>query len=92
MSWLKRLVRSRPFQRTAGVVAAEYLRLIWKTTHFVYEPEDMYAQAERLMPVILGMWHGQHYLAPFLRRGHPSKVLISRHRDGEFNAIAAEHL
>ena len=44
MSLLKRLVRSRPFQKTAGVVAAEYLRLIWKTTHFVYEPEDMYAR------------------------------------------------
>ena len=44
------------------------------------------------MPVILAMWHGQHFLAPFLRRGHPSKVLISRHRDGEFNAIAAEQL
>jgi lysophospholipid acyltransferase (LPLAT)-like uncharacterized protein len=52
----------------------------------------MYAQAETLMPVIFGMWHGQHYLAPFLRRGHPAKVLISRHRDGEFNAIAAERL
>jgi lysophospholipid acyltransferase (LPLAT)-like uncharacterized protein len=92
MSLLKRFVRSRPFQRTAGVVAAEYLRLVWKTTRFVYEPEDMYAHAETLMPVIFGMWHGQHYLAPFLRRGHPSKVLISRHHDGEFNAIAAEHL
>jgi hypothetical protein len=92
MSLLKRLVRSRPFQRTAGVVAAEYLRLVWNTTHFVYEPQDMYAQAETLMPVIFGMWHGQHYLVPFLRRGHPSKVLISRHRDGELNAIAAEHL
>ena len=55
-------------------------------------PQDMYAHAETLMPVIIGMWHGQHFLAPFLRRGHPAKVLISRHRDGEINAIAAEHL
>jgi lysophospholipid acyltransferase (LPLAT)-like uncharacterized protein len=38
------------------------------------------------------MWHGQHFLVPFIRRGYPAKVLISRHRDGEMNAIAAEHL
>ena len=52
----------------------------------------MYAHAETQMPVIIGMWHGQHFLASFLRRHHPGKVLISRHRDGEINAIAAEHL
>jgi lysophospholipid acyltransferase (LPLAT)-like uncharacterized protein len=92
MSLLKRLVGSRAFQKIAGVMAAEYLRLVWKTTRFVYEPEDMYTHAETLMPVIIGMWHGQHFLASFLRRHHPGKVLISRHRDGEIYAIAAEHL
>jgi len=92
MSLLKRLVGSRAFEKTAGVMAAEYLRLVWKTTRFVYEPEDMYTHAETLMPVIIGMWHGQHFLVVFLRRHHPGKVLISRHRDGEINAIAAEHL
>jgi lysophospholipid acyltransferase (LPLAT)-like uncharacterized protein len=92
MSLVKRLVASRPFQKIAGVMAAEYLRLVWKTTRFVYEPQDMYAHAEALMPVIICMWHGQHFLSPFLRRGHPAKMLISRHRDGEINAIAAEHL
>ena len=40
------------------------------------------------------MWHGQHILAPFIRRKHhrPTKVLISRHRDGEINALAAKRL
>jgi lysophospholipid acyltransferase (LPLAT)-like uncharacterized protein len=38
------------------------------------------------------MWHGQHYLVPFMRDGLAFKVLISRHRDGEINAVAAEHL
>ncbi len=92
MSFAKRLVRSPSFQKAAGILAAEYLRLVFKTTRFVYEPEPMYAQAETLAPVILGMWHGQHFLAPFLRRGKRAKVLVSRHRDGEVNAIAAEHL
>jgi hypothetical protein len=31
-------------------------------------------------------------MLPFLRRGFPFKVLISRHIDGEINAIAAEWL
>src|SRR3954447_26807691 len=92
MSFLKRLVRSPRFQKVAGVLAAEYLRLAFKTTRFVYEREPMYAQAETLAPVIVGMWHGQHYLMPFLRRQNHAKVLVSRHRDGEINAIAAHHL
>jgi lysophospholipid acyltransferase (LPLAT)-like uncharacterized protein len=92
MSGVKRLTGSRPFQKMAGVVAAEYLRLVWKTTRFVYEPDDMYAHGETLTPLIIGMWHGQHFLSPFLRRGHPAKTLISQHRDGEINAITAEHL
>jgi lysophospholipid acyltransferase (LPLAT)-like uncharacterized protein len=39
------------------------------------------------------MWHGQHFMVPFIKRaGHRAKALISRHRDGEINAIAAERL
>src|SRR6266571_7342139 len=39
------------------------------------------------------MWHGQHFLAPFIRRAqHRAKVLVSRHRDGEINALAVEWL
>jgi lysophospholipid acyltransferase (LPLAT)-like uncharacterized protein len=57
------------------------------------EPADIYERAAREGPVILAMWHGQHLLAPFVRRAeHRAKVLISRHRDGEINAIAAEWL
>jgi lysophospholipid acyltransferase (LPLAT)-like uncharacterized protein len=39
------------------------------------------------------MWHGQHFLAPFIRRPtDKSKVLISHHRDGEMNALIAQRL
>jgi lysophospholipid acyltransferase (LPLAT)-like uncharacterized protein len=46
------------------------------------------------MPAIFAFWHGQHFMTPFIRTkdSHLAKVLISRHRDGEFNAIAAERL
>jgi lysophospholipid acyltransferase (LPLAT)-like uncharacterized protein len=39
------------------------------------------------------MWHGHHFMMPFIKReGDRAKVLISRHRDGEINAIAARRL
>jgi lysophospholipid acyltransferase (LPLAT)-like uncharacterized protein len=92
MTLVKRLVGSRPFQRTVGVMAAEYLRLVWMTTRFTVEPEDFVEHAQFDFPVIVGVWHGQHYLLPFMRGERAFKVLVSRHRDGEINAIAAEHL
>jgi lysophospholipid acyltransferase (LPLAT)-like uncharacterized protein len=93
MSWSRRLFGSRPVQVAAAVVAAEYLRLVWKTSSCVTEPEDIYERAARDSPVILAMWHGQHFLVPFIKRAeHRAKVLISRHRDGEINALAAERL
>jgi lysophospholipid acyltransferase (LPLAT)-like uncharacterized protein len=92
MSLVKRLVGSRPFQRAVGVMAAEYLRLVWMTTGFTMEPEGFVERAQSDFPVIVGVWHGQHYLLPFMRGERAFKVLVSRHRDGEINAIAAEHL
>jgi lysophospholipid acyltransferase (LPLAT)-like uncharacterized protein len=93
MSLLKRLTTSRPVQKVLGVTAAEYLRLVWKTTRITREPVDSYERAMKDAPIILAFWHGQHFLTPFVRRPEDrAKVLVSRHRDGEMNAIAAEHL
>jgi lysophospholipid acyltransferase (LPLAT)-like uncharacterized protein len=93
MRVLKRLGRKRWVQVAIGTLAAEYLRLVSKTTRFVIEPEDGYARIDANAPVIIAMWHGQHLLGPFMKRkGDRGKVLISRHRDGEINAIAAERL
>src|SRR5467141_4653538 len=93
MSWVKRVVGSRPVQKAVGVAAAEYLRLVWSTTRFTLEPEDIYEQIACDLPVIIAMWHGQHFLIPFIRRAQDrAKVLVSRHRDGEINALAAERL
>jgi lysophospholipid acyltransferase (LPLAT)-like uncharacterized protein len=75
-----------------GAFAAEYLRLVWRTSRFTFEPADFYERVEPDQPAIIAMWHGQHFMMPFLRRHHRVKVLISRHSDGEINAIAAERL
>jgi lysophospholipid acyltransferase (LPLAT)-like uncharacterized protein len=89
----RRLAHARAVQLAIGVLGAWYLRLVWATTRFVVEPTDIYARVDRDHPVILAMWHGQHFLGPFVRRPQDrAKVLISRHRDGEVNAVTAHWL
>jgi lysophospholipid acyltransferase (LPLAT)-like uncharacterized protein len=93
MALLKRIGRAPWMQTAIGVAAAEYLRLVWTTSRFVVEPVDIYARLEPQLPVIFAFWHGQHFMVPFAKPPHyRAKVLISRHRDGEVNAIAAERL
>jgi lysophospholipid acyltransferase (LPLAT)-like uncharacterized protein len=88
----RRIARSPAVQRLIGRLAAEYLRLVWFTNRLTIEPADLYETVEPDQPLIVAMWHGQHFMVPFLSRGHRVKVLISRHRDGEINAYAAERL
>jgi lysophospholipid acyltransferase (LPLAT)-like uncharacterized protein len=91
---LRNVLRSSWVQHAVGVLAAEWLRLVWLTNRFSFEPADVYDIVEPMQPMILAFWHGQHFLTPFVKtkKSHRAKVLISRHRDGEFNAIAAERL
>ena len=57
------------------------------------EPEGIYERFASDAPVIFAMWHGQHFwFRSSDAREYRAKVLVSRHRDGEINAIAAERL
>ena len=91
---IRNTLRSGWFQRAVGFLAAEYLRLVWLTNRFTYEPPDVYDIVEPQMPAIFAFWHGQHLLTPFIKNkpSYRAKVLISRHRDGEFNASADERI
>lgn len=85
--------RASWLQHVAGFIAAEFLRFVWLTNRFTLDPPEVYKRMEPEMPLIIGFWHGQHFMMPFLKRKqYKAKVLISRHRDGEINAIAAERL
>ena len=94
MPSLKRIAASPGFLNAMGAVGAWYLRLVWGTSRAIVEPANIYDLVE--MPAIIALWHGQHFLAPFIKKPgearHRAKVLISRHRDGEINARAAERL
>lgn len=92
----ERITFSPVFQETVGTLGAWYLQLVWHTSGHVLEPPTLYEQVQVQIPIILAMWHGQHFLAPFIRKrgdaSHRAKVLVSRHRDGEINARAARRL
>src|SRR6266536_1566815 len=64
----KRGGRERFIQVTLGTLAAYYLRLVWKTSRFELEPANIYEKVEPDLPAILAMWHGQHFMAPFIKR------------------------
>ncbi len=93
MASLKRILASPGVQKAIGITAAEYLRLVYRTSSVVTDPPDIYERIADELPVIIAMWHGQHFMMPFVKqRQHRVKVLVSRHRDGEINAVAAERL
>lgn len=91
---LKRISASPIFQGIIGTLGAWYLRLVWFTSRPVVEPGTMSLYEALESPAIVAAWHGQHFLMPFIKdaKRHRAKVLISRHRDGEINARAAEKL
>jgi len=93
MGFLKQITRSRPVQESLGLLFARYLGLVQRTNKFVMEPPDAYDRIGPLMPVIVAMWHGQHFMIHFAKRAEdPAASLVSRSADGEFNAIALRHL
>jgi lysophospholipid acyltransferase (LPLAT)-like uncharacterized protein len=91
---LRNLLRSSWAHRALGFLIAEYLRLVWLTNRVTYDPPDLYVKFEPGQPFIVAFWHGQHFLTPFIKikKSYRATVLVSRHRDGEVNAIAAERL
>jgi lysophospholipid acyltransferase (LPLAT)-like uncharacterized protein len=90
---LKKVLRSKPVLRGAGKAMAAYLRLVQRTNRFIVEPADAETTIYPKSPLIIAMWHGQHFMIPFAKREQDQiAVMISRHGDGEINAVAVEAL
>jgi lysophospholipid acyltransferase (LPLAT)-like uncharacterized protein len=89
----RRIWRQRWTQKAVALIGAEYFRFVFRTNRPVVPPEQLYAHADPDLPIILVMWHGQHFLAPFIRRPTDKcKVLISHSSDGEMTAMTAKRL
>ena len=79
MKSFRELARSLWVQRASGIAAAHYLRLVWSSSRVIIEPADVYERLPQNWPVILGLWHGQHFLAPFLKpRGLQATSIAAR--------------
>ncbi|MEA2934242.1 MAG: hypothetical protein QOD74_888 [Variibacter sp.] len=87
---LKRLSWSEPYLALVGFLISAHFRLVGWTNRVVHEPADgFYGPFESNKAVIVALWHGEHFLLPFL--GWPkdrSVVLVTTHRDGELVARA----
>ncbi|MGO8798433.1 MAG: lysophospholipid acyltransferase family protein [Roseiarcus sp.] len=91
---LKRLGRMRLVQEALGFLLAAYIRLVRRTNRFVIEPADLDGAIAGHTPLIVAMWHGQHFMISFAwpRSIARMAALISRHGDGGVNAAALRHL
>lgn len=87
------ILRASPTQAAIASVVANYLRLVNATSRLIFDPSDPYVMQASLAPVIFTMWHGQHFMLPFARQYDLDvRVLVSRHHDGEINALVATKL
>jgi lysophospholipid acyltransferase (LPLAT)-like uncharacterized protein len=90
---LKKLGRTRLARVATGFLAVGWLRLVRATTRFVREPADFERDAVARQPIILAMWHGQHFMLSYAwPKGMRVSALISRSGDGELNARVLERL
>ncbi len=83
---LKAITQSSAALESAGFLLASYFKLVGATSRVVREPAaDFYAPFERNRAVIVALWHGEHFLIPFLgRKGKRDRFvpLTTYHRDG----------
>ncbi len=88
---LGKIWRSHLVQTALGTLLAWHLMLVRATTVFTIDPPNGYDAINANWPVIVTIWHGQHFMLPYARQEHHTiSVLISSHGDGELNAIATE--
>jgi lysophospholipid acyltransferase (LPLAT)-like uncharacterized protein len=90
---LKYIGRTRPVLAALGFGLASYLRLLRRTTRFTLDPPDLYVDVDKDKPFIAALWHGQHFMLPFMiRKVDNCTCLISKHATAEINARAARYL
>jgi lysophospholipid acyltransferase (LPLAT)-like uncharacterized protein len=90
----KRLGQMKFVQEVLGFLLASYIRFVRVSNRFAIEPPDIDAAIAGQTPVIVAMWHGQHFLISFAwpRSIARMAALISRHGDGGVNAAALRRL
>ncbi len=87
----KRLFASDVVTSLGGFVLALHYRLIGWTNRTVRLPEANFYEPFEREPVILALWHGEHFLMPhFGWRKDKLNILVTLHRDGEILVRAGQ--
>src|SRR5260370_12575242 len=91
---IKRLWRLSFVQEAVSVLLVAYIRLVRITNRFTVEPADADGMIEGNTPLIVAMWHGQHFMMTFAWHRSIARVaaLISRHGDAGISAAAHRRL
>jgi lysophospholipid acyltransferase (LPLAT)-like uncharacterized protein len=88
---LKNIVSSEAALAFAGFLLANYGRLVFWTNTLRRIPDGSFFEPLEREPVIVALWHGEHFLMPFFgwEKGKLN-VLVTLHRDGEIVARAGK--
>jgi 3-deoxy-D-manno-octulosonic-acid transferase len=79
-----RLFSSPVLLAIGSALAARYMRLVYKTSKIVRDPQDTDDKLFSQHPQILGMWHGQFLMLPEIKpKKRPADVrcMVARHGD-----------
>lgn len=88
---VKKIVASDVVLSLAGFVLATYYRIIGWTNRIVRIPGEAFFAPLDAEPVIIALWHGEHFLMPFFGwRKDRLNILVTLHRDGEVLVRAGE--
>ncbi|WP_232845852.1 lysophospholipid acyltransferase family protein [Aurantimonas marina] len=87
----REVVRSRLATMVAGAAIYRGLCFVRATQKEAPGSSDWARILDEEHPAIVGLWHGQHLLAPFFRPAKlPYAALLSRNADAEINAMIVE--
>lgn len=87
------LFKSKAFAKTVGTLIAAYVRFVERTSTVIFDPPDFIEVNLPDHPLIVGMWHGQGLLYPFIRPRDDLKIaiMVARHIDGDIVHEALVH-
>jgi lysophospholipid acyltransferase (LPLAT)-like uncharacterized protein len=89
---IKRIAKSNAILSFGGFLLASHYWLVGRTNRLVRAPQnDLFWPFIANQPVIIALWHGEHFLMPVGWRPEKLNILITAHRDGELLARACSY-
>ena len=85
--WGKALLRNDAVLQIASAAVYQFMKLTNATQRNQSAEADPWSLVEPNTPAIIALWHGQHFMVPFMMpKGKGVDALISKNADAEINA------